>query len=57
MEKNKRVEKENGKLLKMIVEQNHEKILGYDAATDEALVYKIVDGQFVTIYQIPECIQ
>ncbi len=53
MEKNKRVEKENGKLLKMIVEQNHEKILDYDAATDEALVYKIVDGQFVTIYQIP----
>ena len=53
MDINKREEENNSKLLRMIVEQNREKILEYDVASDEAFVYKIVDGQFVMLYQIP----
>lgn len=53
MEDKQRLEEKNNRLLRMITEQNNEKLLEYDAASDEAFVYKVVDGQFETIYRIP----
>lgn len=47
-----RGEEANRELLKVIAEQNQEKILEYDTLSDEAVVYKIVNGQFVTLYQV-----
>lgn len=55
-EKEKQVKPETGagqeltaqyELLKMIAEQNHEKVLEYDAAADAAIVYNVINGQFV----------
>lgn len=34
-------------LLKVVVEQNHEKILEYDAAADLMSIYRVCNGQFV----------
>ncbi len=48
----KRGEDADRELLKVIAEQNQEKILEYDGVSDEALIYKVVNGQFVTLYQI-----
>lgn len=53
MEDKQRLEEKKNKLLRVIAEQNDEKLLGYDAASDEAFVYKIVDDRFEMIYRIP----
>lgn len=50
-------EEENKELLKVIAEQNHEKILQYDIKSDEMVVYSVVQGQFVTLYRTQEYIE
>lgn len=41
-------------LLKVIAEQNHEKIFEYEAASDHAQLYTVVNGQFVPLYDLTE---
>lgn len=50
-------EKANSELLKVIAEQNHEKILEYDVATDEVAIYTVVNGQYVTLYTLSEYVE
>lgn len=40
-------------LLKVIAEQNHEKIFEYRADTDHAMIYTVANGQFVPLYDLP----
>ncbi len=45
---------ENCYLLKVVTEQNRERILDYDVATDTVKMYRIVDGEFETLHEVTE---
>lgn len=57
MGNNEREDEKYNRLLRTIVEQNREKILTYEVASDEAVVYRVIDGEVVMIYQIPGYIE
>ena len=44
-------------LLKVVTEQNRERILDYDAHTDTVKIYRIVDGQFETLHEVSDYIK
>ena len=41
-------------LMKLIAEQNHEKYMEYDRATDEMIISEIIDGEFQVLEVIPD---
>ena len=49
-------EKQN-ELLRVIAEQNHEKLIQYDAIEDRALVYAIENGQFILLFDIADYVK
>lgn len=44
-------------LLKVVAEQNRERILDYDVDQDTVKIYCIVDGQFKTLHEVPDYIK
>lgn len=44
-------------LLKVVTEQNRERILDYDVDQDTVKIYCIVDGQFETLHEVPDYIK
>ena len=44
-------------LLKVVAEQNRERILDYDGDQDTVKIYCIVDGQFKTLHEVPDYIK
>lgn len=44
-------------LLKVVTEQNRERILDYDVDKDTVKIYCIVDGQFKTLHEVPDYIK
>lgn len=58
-QKSKALEQMNEKcyLLKVVAEQNRERILDYDVDQDTVKIYCIVDGQFKTLHEVPDYIK
>lgn len=44
----------HNELLRAIAEQNHEKLLEYETETDRAEIYKVENGRFVPLFDIPD---
>ena len=41
-------------VLRIVAEQNEEFIMEYEASTDTMQVYKVENGEFVTVYDVSE---